>query len=569
MHTITAYEDTVKTFASKSAGQEIAKLTIENAKSTPEEFTPGKKEGNNKTNITAQIVANNFQVDTIKWQVTIKDKTDAIVKSFAKRTGASGSGPWNVNEIWDGKIRNKEYVPPGKYTYIIKATAKNGSDTINAETTGNVSVEVPLPKLIKIKFQDSLNLQTDEGEKIKPIYYEQKGDEIIENPVAVSTDSFMEPAVAARLMSGQSRAQTVNGKVRVDQNEYSVTTLIFERPEGLTDNTTVYEFLLKDYNGQRIYSVPSEISFSSGKKKEELDVVLVYKHRITRINGLNVDLRRKDTTEWHTIARPSKTIYEGLGSYKEPFIKGSDKKGPTLGLKDIAHYLGNGAATEQEAREMMLRRLCIGEIDKNGNVTALSWFKQKHFVYNIKMSQFSIRGNNEDNPKGGNFNYNLFMDNYGQEDWENNPWQGDCEDISAFYALCCSVVGVDMNLARILSKRDNGTLLGFTTFSVKSSAFKVRTNSGSPPGQAPIIVDPTFDIQTFQLHQIAQLSNQVWDPSLIFNNDLNPMLAININNDDYYISWLIDTAPFMPAYPKPEFSLKNVTLPAYAPPLDQ
>ncbi|MHC9543253.1 MAG: FlgD immunoglobulin-like domain containing protein [Vulcanimicrobiota bacterium] len=537
----------------------VSDLSIENAKATPEEFTPSKKGENNTTNITAQIVANSFQADSIQWQVTVENESGTVVKTFKTKTGSPGAGPWDVNETWDGKISKKEFVPYGTYKFKIKATATNSTKTVDAEATGIVKVEEPLPKLVKIEFQDSLNLQTDEGEKIKPIYYEQKGDEIIENPVAVTTENFMEPAMAMRLLSEKSQLQIVGGKARMGRYEWKPTKLVFERPEGLTDNTTVYEFELKDYNGQIIRSIPSDLSFSSGGKKEEVFVVLIYENKITRIYGLNVDLRRKGTTEWHTIARPTKTIYSGLGEYKEPFIKGSDKKGPTLGLQDIAHYLGEGATTEQEAREIMLRRLCLGENNQ------LSWLNQKRFIYSanppssfFRLKNGKVGDNGENNPKGGIFHYAAFMVGF---DDENIEWTGDCQDISAFYVLCSSTVGVEMNLSRIAGIWDSQLKVRspFLTQQAKFSGFLVKKTPSS-------YSSPIFKCWDFPMHQVAELSGQIWDPMFIFGSETSPILASNISRGDYY-NLLVEEQPALPkpsAIHRPMFRLEKVILPAWA-----
>lgn len=163
-----------------------SEISIENAKATPEKFTPSKKGENNTTNITAQIVANSFQADSIQWQVTIKDETDAIVKTFDTRTGASGSGPWDVSETWDGKNDAGDYIDFGQYSFKISATATSNGIEKKAEATGSIKIIPPIPTLKKLTFENTLDIVYDDGKKVKPVFFNAKKDKNEENPAAIS-----------------------------------------------------------------------------------------------------------------------------------------------------------------------------------------------------------------------------------------------------------------------------------------------------------------------------------------------------------------------------------------------
>gem|GEM_PF-1555279 len=140
MHTITAYEDTVKTFAMKSAGQEIAKLTIENAKATPEKFNPTFKPPGNESIITASIVAKGGLIaETISWNMVI-NKGASVVKTFTCRIGAPGAGPWNVSETWDGNNDSGAFAGAGDYNFKITATATANGKSFQCSASGPVSI---------------------------------------------------------------------------------------------------------------------------------------------------------------------------------------------------------------------------------------------------------------------------------------------------------------------------------------------------------------------------------------------------------------------------------------------
>jgi len=117
-----------------------SKISIKNAKATPEKFNPSFNPPDNVSIITASIVAKEgFSAETISWNVVINNN-NGLVKSFTDRTGSPGVGPWNVSEVWDGKNDSGVFAGAGEYTFKITATATANGETVQKSASGKVTI---------------------------------------------------------------------------------------------------------------------------------------------------------------------------------------------------------------------------------------------------------------------------------------------------------------------------------------------------------------------------------------------------------------------------------------------
>jgi hypothetical protein len=474
MHTITAYEDTVKTFAMKSAGQEIAKLTIENAKATPKAFTPGKKEENNKTNITAQIAANSFQADSIKWKVTIKDEADATVKTFDERTGVPGSGLWDVSETWNGKNDSGDYVDYGTYSFNIAATATSNGTVIKAKAVVSVKVAPQFPTLTKLTFENTLNIKYDNGENVKPIYYNAKDSKITQNPFAIP-------------LSRLTPVDSDNAK-----GKCNITLEIPNKPVKAIS----FEVRIKSHNDKVIVE-KEYITFDGNKKESSKDVDFTVPNKIQTIKGVIIEymLVKKEGGSWvsksdwkeDAIAKPKENIWTTLDEPEDPLGEhGKDKV--RTGMLDIVCDLDNVTLPEEErpitdpTAELFIKLILRKVHD---------YLETEGFVYNSKATHSSVveTKNMQTGKKtiiGTKFDYTEFKDDL----------EGDCQDVSNFYTMCCRAVGLDMKLRRL-------------TFGEGETAetWDFISLIGQQPKMWP-----------FQMHQTGSFEKLIYDPLIKIKN---------------------------------------------------
>ncbi len=513
MHTITAYEDTVKTYATKSAGQEIAKLTIENAKATPEEFSPSKKGENNTTNITAQIVAKNFQVDTINWQVTIKNEADATVKTFETRTGASGSGPWDVSETWDGKNDVGDFVDYGTYSFNIAATATSNGTVIKAKAVVSVKVAPQFPTLTKLTFDNILNIANDFGEKLKPIYYKAKDSEITQNPFAIPL---------SRLTPVDSDKAKGKCNITLEIPHKPVKAISFEVRIKSHSDTVIVE---KEY-----------VTFDGNKKESSKDVDFTVPSKIQTIEGVIVEYRivKNEGGDWisqsdwkeDAIAKPNENIWITLNEPINPPLSQHGKKLPPVSLINLACYLADNTINENDVRVKTFIEL-------------RKWLKENNFYYDPS-SPHSILGS-----KGLIFDYIGFTYNALYPEIE-GVFVGNCSDISALYALCCSAIGVEMKLALYYSEPfyDSNPMKKFTAYKIRSSG--TLEADGDNDGWRI----PEWFNWRLKLHQVGSLNRYVFDPTFEFQTSYIP-------NAEKPVPWINGTAINVIASEYIEYLVKN------------
>jgi len=80
---------------------------------------------------------------------------------------------------------------------------------------------------------------------------------------------------------------------------------------------------------------------------------------------------------------------------------------------------------------------------------------------------------------------------------------------------------------------------------------------------------PIFTSWNFPMHQIAEIQGHIYDPMLEFGSEDAPLLVNGISRSDYY-NWLVEIQPAVPepsGFHKPEFPLKVVKMPKWAPQL--
>gem|GEM_PF-2731729 len=151
MHTIIAYEDTVKTFAMKSAEQAPKQFSIKNVLVSPTVFKPYDE----KITITADIEATGFTPTNLYWEIKITDNNGNTIKTLAGGTNSSIRAIWdglkddgsyacgdadNIFKLDDqGQIIRPEYTSiTYKGSYNIKISASCNEDSTTSSTTVNV-----------------------------------------------------------------------------------------------------------------------------------------------------------------------------------------------------------------------------------------------------------------------------------------------------------------------------------------------------------------------------------------------------------------------------------------------
>ena len=473
------YNDFVAQVTVKSTSQ----LSIKDAKATPEEFTPGKKEENNKTNITAQIVANSsIQVDSIQWQVTIKDESDATVKTFETRTGTAGSGPWDVSETWDGKNDAGDYVDYGKYSFKISATATSNGTEKKADAVGSVQVAPQYPTLTKLTFENTLDIKYDDGENVKPIYYKAKDTDITQNPFAIPL-SRLTPVDSDK----------VKGKcnITLEIPNKPVKAISFEVRIKSHSDTVIVE---KEY-----------ITFDGNKKESSKDVDFTVPSKIQTIKGVVVEYRivKNEDGNWvsksdwkeDATAKPKENIWITLDEPKDPLGEhGKDKV--RTGMLEIACDLDNVILPEEERLKMAYAKSSptASEIIKTTLIRVHDYLGYAGFTYNDKATHSSVIMRKKEGKKvavGTKFNYTLFKKDIGTSEF-----QGDCQDVSNLYALCCGALGADMKLRRLTFGEGQ---------TAETRDFIELINR--PPQMWP-----------FQMHQTGGFQDLIYDPLIKVQN---------------------------------------------------
>lgn len=441
------------------------KLTIENSQADPVEFTPPDQ----TTTISATIKATDFTPTNLKWDVVVKDMYDNDIRTFP-----TGSG-LNVSVLWDGMKDNGNFAGYGEYEFEIKAQCDN-SGVAPVTVTGSINSSPLPPILTELSPTSSIDLIDDEGKKIQPIYYLKKGDTIIQNPVNVPLS-----IATSSLGLNSKKAPPLKSIKWKCQFNY----------EGDLLGSVYYEIRLRSRRGDIL--LPSYyIEFDQRNKSAKMDVTLNF-YSVQKIDGIWYDSKLLPNGKWKETFIAQKAIYVSLNEANSkalpPFNKG---QGIPDKMMDIACLLAEGSNNVDNARNIMLPRL-------------QSWLKENNFCYNPAAVKFRIKGDLEISPQGGIFNYEQFMEPL--SGGQNLKFWGDCEDVSALYALYCAAMGVEINLRRLTpSSADEN----FTTYNVKPCGAQEYYR-----GQE---VEPAFLERQFSLHQVADLSHKVWDPTLFFQS---------------------------------------------------
>jgi hypothetical protein len=493
-----------------------ANLAIENAKATPGEFTPDPKPTaqDNKTEISAQIVAETgSSVDSVEWQVTIKDKAETVVRTFDTRTAASGAGPWDVLEIWYGENNTGDYVDYGEYTFVIKATGNPGTaGEIMTEATGLVKVAPPFPVLTKMNFnQDAaVTLLDDAGKKIPPTYYENKDGNIEANPTAIALENLPD----AQFPSASAVRSETNRVKKV-----LITNLEFENPAPSDKYYVHWDIEAKDrksgdsieFKGVDGPVKSYRLSFPPKVKKVSFDNVPLIFDRVREIDSLDVSYSWTDHPIYYTTIVTPESIAMPLGCPLEPPI---DRAAVNKGFMDIACHLAENVYfteppddAQKEARIQILENL-------------YKWFQEKtfengkRFIYNP--------GNNYFDKDMGRFKYASFMRPvYGPPGIPGHPvieFEGSCETISAFYILCCAAHGIPIKMKTLMPK--NLSDKSFETRSARSCAAEYEWVY-DPPTDKYTKESAAFRRWDFESHSISYLpidgdKGYAFDPTLKF-----------------------------------------------------
>ncbi|MHC9540481.1 MAG: FlgD immunoglobulin-like domain containing protein [Vulcanimicrobiota bacterium] len=495
----------------------VSDLSIENAKATPEKFTPSKKGENNTTNITAQIVANSFQADSIEWQVTIKDETDAIVKTFDTRTGASGSGPWDVSETWDGKNDAGDYIDFGQYSFKISATATSNGIEKKAEATGSIKIIPPIPTLKKLTFENTLDIVYDDGKKVKPVFFNAKKDKNEENPAAISL-ARLTPVETSVESSSQAKAF-----FPISKGSCNIVLELY-KPDDLSGigkhGSFTYEVQIFSKDNLLIGSddKPKEKVYATFEKNSNKAVINGAAFKVPRcvqtintvkVNYLNVKPSSSggwepaSGAEWisEPKAAPTENIWITLDDPKPPLGEWEKKKCIRTGLLDIACYLALGSQTSDDVRRKTTKNL-------------YDWLISKKFYYDKKNIHTFFSG------ETGNclFKYGLFMEHLPQDkpqdkdSMTDEDFAGDCQDVSCLCVLCCASLGVEMELNKIVMPDQ-----GFVYITNELKTASLQEYAESVLGAMDWYLRQTEYRQwPMGLHQVAALDGLVWDPLLKF-----------------------------------------------------
>lgn len=414
-------------------GQDVP-FSIENAKATPEEFTPGAKAPEGQTNITAQIVMQGSQFDSIEWQVTVTASDGAVVKTFDTRTGTAGSGPWDVKETWDGKNDARDFVPYCEYSFVIKATAVQGTEQIEAEGTGKVMVVPPKPKITEIKFVNSIEMVDDNEKKIDPIYFSvDKNGTTTQNSIAVAWDQIGSTSAGLSDMSSKDISSMTLSRAS-GTTTYMQITFELEVPPP---KPVTYQFRSMSPEHGEIVLKDYPLTIDKNQIIKNSDITICLPQEVMRIDSL--DWQYSDSTsstdaDWHTILSTNEEPV--LVSLTLPLFRGKirDK------LKWISNYAAQGATNVNQ-----IRKKSVAGVWRYLDESKYKYDAGKfHCTYDKSYRRTGsdpiddIMGHYVQYIRRATFDFTGFM----------NEKFGDCEDASALYYICCILQGQEMYLCR-------------------------------------------------------------------------------------------------------------------------
>lgn|GEM_PF-534310 len=517
----TGYHDGGDVFLIKIADQAPPQqsLTIENAKATPEEFTPPDQ----TTNITADIVAKDLTPTNLKWDMVIKNKDGATIKTFP--TGNSQS----ISVSWDGKNDAKDVVDFGEYTFNITASCNEVPGPATA--TGKIKTVPPFPTLKELTFDNTINIADDNGTALKPTYYQVTSQDTVQNPVAMSLSSLT-PGTAVSTSSSQSKA------IMPFTAKCSITLELKNFPAQ--KQSVTYEVRIKSVEDGWVYVEKAYAKFTKAGNATTKDVDFKVPGKVQTIKKVKLDYRLVTDassgtaeTEWEEdVVKPTEPIWVTLGPPLDP-IGAHGKEKVRIRLLDIACYLAADATSSEEARDLTSQRLYY-------------FLKSNNFVYYNMKSHFSFNRS-----KGYVFNYYQFVQPMpvltSASNTTLNPtptsspsptpglpepkgFWGDCQDVSSFYLLCCKSLGVEGRLRRIYKLNPTPDDKGFWTNLITTSSTEELISTGSTTWAYEAT---TARHWYFYLHQMSSFDYNIWDPLVSFDTSTGGLLAINF----YYLTY--------------------------------
>lgn len=518
--TSTGYHDGGDVFLVKIAEQgppPTQSLTINNAKATPEEFTPPDQ----TTTITADIIATNFTPTNLKCNLVIKDKNAATIRTFPTTNSQS------VSVAWDGKNDAKDVVDFGEYTFNISASCNEVPGPATA--TGKIKTVPPFPTLKELTFDNTINIADDDGRALKPTYYQVTSQDTVQNPIAMAlSDLTAGTAASTSVSTDKSQSKAIIPFTA----KCSITLNLDKFPAQLSSAT--YEIRIKSVEGDFVFVEKAYVTFNKAGKSTTNNIDFKVLGKVQTIKKVKIDYRLvKDATsgtpesDWveDSIAKPTEPIWVTISDPVEPIgIHGKDKV--RTGLLDISCYIADGATTPEEARIKMVPNL-------------YNWLKGKEFIYDGYTTSSEVLYGDKKNPAvptGAAFDYTKFMSLLPQEEQPlpPDPFVGDCRDVSNLYSLCCAALGFKMNLNLICRTDDPIHLTYMTTLAFPCGGYDI-----------PISLE-------FHFHQVAALDDPylvdfnmlgtAYDPLIKYVNAPWPdNLAASVKPNDYRL-YTVDTS---------------------------
>jgi len=351
-------------------------LTIENAKAEPPEFHRGES-----TEITANIVPNpiTWAPTNLVYTVTIKDIMLEPVIEFTKHDTLE------VNEVWDGKDSNGDYVGYGEYKVEIKVEC---DESVTATKTFEVKVVPVTPTVKRINFYlGSFRLTEDGKKKIKPIYDRDKE---ISNPICYSRDTqlikranvkFGIDSASDKTIEFDVWAQSPDGKIIMEKKRISF------RPHSKISKGNKFKVLL---NNMPIQKFDKFIWFCEPVGIEPLMTI--------------------------NIGETEFPFYVIFKSPIKPF-----KKEARLDILDYVMNMAENSATEEQAR-----------------IKIVKWiYNEGGFKYDKNTAS---RFTGEWGVNNMTFYFQRIKDGYRE---------GNCVDFSNLFQVCCASIGVKAMVRRI------------------------------------------------------------------------------------------------------------------------
>lgn len=408
--------------------------------------------------------------------------------------------------------------------YIIAGSTYSGAGReMDGDVSGNngendawiaqVGEPVPFPTLTELTFENTLNIANDDGSRIPPTYYQVKGQSVIQNPAAMPL-SRLTPVTP----EGQTEPTEAEGLC-------NITIELSESPQ----NPVSFEVQIKSPD-DNVLADKAYATFSGAGSEPIKGVKFTVPYEIQIIEGVKVEYRivEKVSDQWvaksdwreDSKAKPEEKFYITLEDPVEPNFSESGQDKARTDMLDVACQL----AMDYEPEETLSRSITISDtIGMNPELLRFMLVKKvynycldNNFKYDKTVSYSSaIVDRRTKKIIKMSFRYDEFIRFIGTD-----GFKGDCQAVSGYYTSYCLLLGVPMNLKKIVI----GTESDPYAQGCYMETFPWIQIIGSPP-----------EVCKFSNHQWGSFSGYVYDPLLRVSGSVYP----NSGGKDFYFNGFI------------------------------